>query len=178
MLGLGLSVSLRDHRLKIRATFSIDRPPTYATLSRVAASSDDRESIFNELKKRLNRNWEPYQFDLIVQNAAARLGEQINARVFRDHRIGAWRNFIASLPDDVNPEKELERVIDGQVADHFRSQLPLSASEIMEALDLEPGPQVKKAIEIVKRLHESGLHEREKLLARTGAELEGRGTEG
>jgi hypothetical protein len=144
-----------------------------ATLSRVAAPNDDRELIINDLRRRLKRNWEPHQFDQIVESAAARLGEQINARVFRDHRIGAWRNFIASLPDDADPELELERLIDGQVADHFRSQLPLRAAEIMEALDLEPGPQVKKAIEIVKRLHDAGIREKDELLVRARAEFEG-----
>jgi hypothetical protein len=71
----------------------------------------------------------------------------------------------------------LERLIDGQVADHFRSQLPIRATEIMEALDLEPGLQVKKAIDIVKRLHESGIRERQELLEQTRAELKRMGAE-
>jgi hypothetical protein len=117
-------------------------------------------------------NLEPYQFDRVVEDAAARLGEKINARAFRDRHLPTWRTFLASLPDYADPIIELERLIDGQVADHFRSQLPIRTQEIMDALELEPGPDVKRAVEIVKRLFNSGVRNRDDLIARARAEFE------
>lgn len=140
-------------------------------LSTVATSIEDRDFIFDDLRRRLNRDWEPYQFDRLIEDSAARIGEKINARSFRDRRIGEWRKFLAALPEDVNPVIEMERLIDGEVAHHFQTQLPVRTQDLMEFLHLDPGPDVKRAIEIARRVFESGIHDRTELLAKVRAEF-------
>lgn len=143
-----------------------------ATLSSVLSTPEDRDLIIEDLRRRLKRILKPHEFDQIVEDSAARLGERINSRAFRDTHIGSWQRYLATLPDDADPKPELERLIDGQVADHFRSQLPVRAQEIMDAFELEPGPEVGQAIEIVRRLFGTGVRDKADLLAKARVEFE------
>ena len=65
--------------------------------------------------------------------------------------------FLAALADDADIEIEMERLIDGEVATHFRSILPISTRELMDSLGLQPGPIVKEAIDALRRVYESGI---------------------
>jgi hypothetical protein len=143
-----------------------------ATLSRVISSPDDRDLIVRDLRHRIDRYWKTHQFDQIIEDAAARLGERINPRALRDRHLSSWQRYLATLPDDADPKSEFERLIDGQVADHFRSRLPIGTREIMEALELEPGPEVKRAIDVIRELFESGIWDKKQLLEKAGLALE------
>jgi hypothetical protein len=134
-------------------------------LSGVLASSTDREIIIEDLRRRLRRALKPHEFDQMVEDSAARLGQRINARAFRESRIARWHAYLGALPDNIDPKLELERMIDGQVFDHFRSQLPVRTQDIMDALGLDPGPDVGRAIEIARRLFSEGIVEKADLLA-------------
>lgn len=140
-------------------------------LSAVLSSQEDKQMIIDDLRRRLQRALQPHEFDKIVQDSAARLGQQINARSFRNSRLAGWQSYLTAMPDHLDPRLELERVIDGQVADHFRSQLPFRTQEIMQALGLDPGPDVSKAIEIGRRLFNDGVTEKEQLITIMRAEM-------
>jgi len=140
-------------------------------LSSVATSVEDRDNTFDSLRRRLSLDWPAHEFDALIEDAAARLGEKINARSFRDPRLPSWRRFLGTLPQSADPRLEMERLIDGEVAEHFRSVLPIRTNEIMQRLNLTPGPRVKAAVEMAKRIHESGIREREMLLKRLEEEF-------
>ncbi len=140
-------------------------------LSTISASEEDSKMICEDLRRRLNRNWRPHQFDLLVENAAARLGERINARSFRERRISDWRDYLMSLPEDLDPVPEMERLIDGEVANHFHLSLPIRTQELMETLRLDPGPEVKRALDLARRIFESGVRDPADLLQRVGADF-------
>lgn len=140
-------------------------------LSAVATSPEDRDIVFDDLRRRLARDWEPYQFDIIVQDSAARLGEKINAKAFRDRRLADWRRYISALPEDADLEQQMERLIDGEVVDHFRSVLPVRTQDIMDVLGLDPGPEVGRAIELARRIFELGVRDRDQLLSRVQDEF-------
>ncbi len=140
-------------------------------ISAIAASPEDTKTTFADLQRRINREWAPFQFDSVVENAAARLGERINARDFRDPRLDAWRKFVAALPDDVDIAREVERLIDGEVANHFRALLPISLSELTDELDLTPGVQVKHAVEVLRSLQDRGISDRAVMLESVRKEL-------
>jgi hypothetical protein len=146
---------------------------TYCTtiISGIAAAREDAKMIFDDLRRRLLREWEPHQYDALIEDAATRMGETINARPLRDRHISEWRKYLASLTDDADCQREMERVIDGEVANHFRATLPLTARELMEGLQLEPGPAVKRAIELLRQLHDSGVRDKQKLLSGVAAGL-------
>jgi hypothetical protein len=140
-------------------------------ISEVAGAPEDAEMIFGDLRRRLKREWAPHEFDALIEEAATRLGEKINARAFRERRIADWRRYLASLPDDADCSREMERVIDGEVANHFRSILPVSIRELVENLGLTPGPIVKRAVDILRQLHEGGVRDKQELLAQVATIL-------
>ena len=140
-------------------------------ISSVAASADDTKLVFADLKRRINREWAPFQFDAVVESSAARLGEKINAREFRDPRLDSWRKFVGSLPDDADIAREVERLIDGEVTNHFRALLPISLRELVEELDLAPGVQVKHAVEVLRSRQDRGITDRGQLLDAIRTEL-------
>jgi hypothetical protein len=127
--------------------------------------------IFDDLRRRLLREWEPHQYDELIEDAATRMGETINAKPLRDRHISEWRKYLASLTDDADCQREMERVIDGEVANHFRATLPMTARELMEGLQLDPGPAVKRAIELMRQLHDSGVRDKQELLSRVAVGL-------
>lgn len=143
-----------------------------AVLSIVARSPEDRDTIFADLRRRLNRDWPAHQFDRIIEDSAARLGEQINSKAFRERRISDWRNLLMAMPDEADLENEMERIVDGEISDYFRSRLPISTRDLIASLGLDPGPDVKRAIGIARRLFDSGVRDRNELIAGTGAEIE------
>lgn len=140
-------------------------------ISSVAAAADDKEVVFADLRRRINREWAPFQFDAVVESSAARLGEKINAREFRDPRLDSWRKFVTSLPDDVDIAPEVERLIDGEVTNHFRALLPISLRELVDELDLAPGIQVKHAVEVLRARQDRGTTDRRELLEAVRTEL-------
>ena len=140
-------------------------------ISAIAASPDDTKTAFEDLQRRINREWAPFQFDSVVENAATRLGEKINARDFRDTRLDSWRKFVSALPDDVDISREVERLIDGEVANHFRALLPIPLRELTDELDLTPGVQVKHAVEVLRSLQDRGVSDRMIMLEAVRSEL-------
>lgn len=141
-----------------------------SVITKIARSREDKELIFCDLKKRLNRNWPAHRFDGLIEDAAAKLGRKIRAVPMREARISAWRAYLDKLPDDADFELEMERLIDGEVHQHFSTAMPLSARELMEALDLIPGPEVGRAMEVARRLFLAGNRDADSLLEATANE--------
>lgn len=135
-----------------------------AVLSTIASSDDDKDIIFSDLQRRIDRNWPPFEFDKIITDAAVQLREKISVVKFRNKNISNWRDFLDKLPGDVSLKREVSRIIERDVFDHFRSMLPVTTNEIMEALDLSPGPEVKRAITMARKLSDTGIREPEELL--------------
>lgn len=142
------------------------------TISAIAAASEDREMLLSDLRRRLSREWPAHKFDAMIEDSASRLGETINAKAFRERRIADWRLFLAVLADDADIESEMERLIDGEVATHFRAILPISTRELMDSLDLQPGPRVKEAIDALRKVYESGLRGHHEIIAAVRKELQ------
>ncbi len=151
--------------------FELVRNCTVA-VSEIATAGADSKWILDNLRLRLGRDWPAHQFDAIVDDAASRLGETINARALRERRIADWRKFLSTLPEDADLQREMERLIDAEVANHFNALLPLTTRELMEVLNLDPGPRVKTAIEALRRAHESGIRDRNELIATIARELQ------
>ena len=133
-------------------------------VSRIAASSEDSGQLFNDLRHRIDRQWDAHEFDKIVSNAAARLGRTIDSRQFRETRLNSWRNYLEALPEDADFQSEMERLIDSQVYTHFQPYLPVSTRELALELGLDPGPAVEQAMEQARTLYSGGLKSREDIL--------------
>lgn len=128
------------------------------------ASAPERDRIFGTLRLRIRRDWPAHEYDRLVTDAAARIGESINARVLRERRLSHWRRFVEALPDEADVQDEVERLIEIDVLEHFRARLPITGRDLILALGLDPGPRVRAALEIARRAFEDGLRTRDQLI--------------
>ena len=130
----------------------------------VLAGSEDGNDIACDLRRRLDRNWPAYRFDMLVSDAATRIGQTIDAPKFRQSRLQRWRGFLETVPKDDDPEGQIVRLIERDVLDHFESVLPIDGNDIMGALGLESGPKVGEALSDARRIHRLGITDRGELL--------------
>lgn len=128
------------------------------------AASPERDLIFSKLVLQIRRDLSVDAYDRLTADAAARIGESINARVLREQRLNRWRKFVDALPDDADVAAEVERLIETDVLEHFRARLPISGRDLIVALGLEPGPRVRIALELARREFERGVRVRSQLI--------------
>ncbi len=128
------------------------------------ASAPERDIIFEKLRIRVQRDWPASEYDKLVSDAAARIGESINARALREQRLNHWRKFVETLPDDADIVNEVMRIIESDVLDHFRTRLPITGQDLIVALDLAPGPHVRDALEIARREFDKGVRDPKTLI--------------
>ncbi|SMC50945.1 hypothetical protein SAMN02746065_103116 [Desulfocicer vacuolatum DSM 3385] len=133
-------------------------------LSKIAASEEDKEIFFEDLINRIERNWPAYEFDKLVSNAASHIGENLDVVKFRNIKLSTWRQYLEQQPEDADLRREATRIIERDVHDHFRSILPVTTQEIMTVLGLDPGPEVRDAIELSRSLFNDGVRDPETLL--------------
>jgi hypothetical protein len=133
-------------------------------VSGIAASQDDKDVFFEDLKIRIERNWPAHEFDKLVSDAASHIGESLDVVKFRNAKIPTWRNYLEQQPEDADLKREATRIIERDVHDHFRSILPVTTPEIMAVLNIDPGPKVRDAIELTRALFNGGIRDPDKLL--------------
>lgn len=133
-------------------------------LELVLVESEDGNDIACDLRRRLNRNWPAHKFDMLVSDAARRMGKTIDAPKFRQSRLPRWRQFLETIPKYDNPEAQIVRLIEHDLLDHFESMLPIDGNDIMGTLGLESGPKVGQALSEARRIHRSGITDRGELL--------------
>lgn len=140
-------------------------------VSKIARDPESAELQFGVLRLRLNRDWQAFQFDQIVEDAATRLGQKIDVKAFRARRLSEWRKFLAALPEDADLKVEMQRVIDSEVFAHFRSRLPVSSDELMQAFALPPGTDVLFALEMARYLSSLSVISKDSLMKQLSTAL-------
>jgi len=130
----------------------------------VLQAPDDGEAAIADLKRRIERAWPAHEFDRLVDDAATRLGMKVDAIRFRETRLSRWRGFVESIAEEDNPKVQMTRMIERDLLDHAALVLPVDGRDIMNALALDPGPDVAKAMHRARDLFRSGIIDREELL--------------
>ena len=133
-------------------------------ISDIAADTERAHLQFGALRLRIRRDWQAFEYDQFVEDAATRLGERIDAKGFRERRLGDWRKFVSTLPEDADLRAEMQRVIDGEVFVHFRSRLSITSEELIEAFALKPGQDVLFGLEMARHLNSIGVVDKTVLL--------------
>jgi hypothetical protein len=128
------------------------------------ATSDDKGLFIEQLRRRISRNWPAHEYDKIITDAAFRMGNTINARALREQHLSKWRAFAETIPDDQDVYNEVVRLIESVVYHHFKTRLPITTSELVSALGLEPGPKIGRAIELARRAFDDGITDKEKII--------------
>ena len=132
----------------------------------VLTGPEDGEDVIADMKRRLDRNWPAYRFDQLVGDAAARIGQKLDVPKFRQSRLGKWRGFLQTIPNDDDPQILLTRLIERDILDHFESVLPIDTHDVMDALDITPGPEVGSALRRARWFFDSGVRDPKQLLSR------------
>ena len=132
----------------------------------VLTGPDDIDRIIADLRNRLNLDWPASTFDAILNESAVRMGRKIDAPAFRGTRLDQWRKFLATVPAEDDPEKEVSKLIERDLLDHFGSMLTISSEDLIRDLHLEQGPQVEHALRFARELQSEGVIESSTVLAR------------
>ena len=132
----------------------------------VLSSPDDGEAVIADLRRRLERAWPAYKYHALVGDAAVRLGIIVNMRKFSAPRLSRWQRFLEVLPERDDPVGHITRLIERDLLDHAADVLPINGCDVMNALQLSPGPEVGAALRRARELFRSGIRERPVLLER------------
>lgn len=130
----------------------------------VLRAPDDGEAAIADLRRRIERAWPAHEFDRIVSDATTRFGMSIDARKFREPRLGRWRTFLESIAEGDDPELQMTRMIERDLLDHAALVLPIDGRDVMSALGLDPGPAVARALHRAREMFRSGIIDRDELL--------------
>lgn len=133
-------------------------------MTTVLSSEDDGESSTNDLRRRIDRAWPAFEFHTIIADAAVRLGIAIDPPRFCAGRLGGWRKYLESIPNGDDAVGHVLRVMERDLLAHAEDVLPIDGRDVMEALDLEPGPMVGSALRRARHLVRTGLRDRDALL--------------
>jgi hypothetical protein len=128
------------------------------------AAEEDRNIFLKDFQRRLNRNWAVHEFDEIISDVLSQIGGDLKVVSFRNNNLSTWRNYLESLPEGANLQNGMTRVIERDVINHLNSVLPITSKQIMEALNIDPGPKVKKAISHARQIHENGVQDPDKII--------------
>ena len=132
----------------------------------VLSSTDDGKAVIEDLRYRIERFWPPQKFDALVGDLAIRLGVRIDVMKFRNPRLGAWRSFLLSIPEDDDPIEAITRLIERDLLEYENGVLPISGRDVMTIFSLPPGPDVGAMLRRARELFGAGIREKEELLVR------------
>ena len=131
----------------------------------VLSSADDGELEIEDLRRRLERSWPPHLFDALVGDSAFRLGIRIDVVKFRTPRLDAWRSFLHTMPDDVDPTEAVTRLMERDLLEYEDGVLPISGADVIERFDIPPGERIGAMLRHARELFSAGVRGREELLA-------------
>lgn len=125
----------------------------------------DQNEVDN-LRLRVDRSWSADEFGALVRDICVRLSvTNIDVSKFRSsRRLTRWREFLDTVPEEDDPKAAVIRIIERDVINYTSDILPIDGRDVMEALDLQPGPEVGAALLHARELHRSGIRDREQLL--------------
>ena len=143
-------------------------------MTNVLSSPDDGEAATADLRRRIDRSWEAVEFHKLVGDAGVRLGVSVDAVAFSRPRIGRWRKYVECLPGSDDLEGQMVRMVERDLLDHAAEVLPIDGRDIMDALGLDAGPEVGKALHRARELFRSGERDSKMILERLKQSRSGR----
>lgn len=112
----------------------------YDTLSAALAACDilsfaeDGPRLVDDLRQRVNSNWEAYRFDAIVESSAEDLMcKHLDLKAFRERNLEAFRAAVKVSPID-EQERAARIAIEAKLLREIKGSLPLTADEVSKFL--------------------------------------------
>ena len=132
----------------------------------VLSAPDDGDRATEDLRRRIDRAWPAHEFHKLVGDAAIRLGISVDARKFCSSRLARWRKFLETIADSDNLSAHMVRMIERDLLDHVADVLPIDGRDVMNHVNLAPGPGVGDALLRARELFRSGIVDPTDLLDR------------
>jgi hypothetical protein len=126
---------------------------------------ESSEDIIQEWYFRRDRSFPPHEFDRLISEAAGDMGlDSIDPVRFRKRHLDIWKTKIRLLSIDCDPLLEARKVIEYSLLSDEIGIMPITGADIVQLLDVPPGPKVKAFLHRAKELYRSAPCPREDLL--------------
>lgn len=133
---------------------------------RIESDGDAAQQHLEDWLRRLDRNWNAASFDRLIDDAKYRLArEALNTVAFRNRYVEKWRKQLELLEDGFNFDFEATRLIEKTLLDEDSIVLPITGRDLMEILEIQPGPQVGVLLAEARRYFDVHRCSKEALLA-------------
>lgn len=111
---------------------------------------DDGPALVNDLRGRIDLNWEAHRFDPIVADVANSLGNPgLDLIEIRRKNLDSWRKIL-TVSDETRRNEALRLKIEATLVSEIADTLPLSAVEISKCLAIR-GPEAVCAALVILR---------------------------
>ena len=133
-------------------------------MSTVLSADDDGEAATKDLRRRIDRAWPASEFHRLIADASVRLGIVIDPQRFSEGRLGSWRKYLECIPNSDDLVRQVLRIMERDLLAHVEDVLPIDGRDVMEALNLAPGPEVGSMLRRARDVFRSGVRDRQAIL--------------
>lgn len=117
---------------------------------------EDGLRLVEDLRARIDLNWEAHRFDRFVERCAERIGNVgLDLLKLRANRLDEWRKTVAAA-EEVSRERALELRIEADLLAAIGDTLPVTAAEAATRLALAGPERVVAALLILRRARANG----------------------
>lgn len=115
----------------------------------------DGDRLVDDLKSRIDNQWEAFRFDSYVTDAAARLGYVgLDIVKFRSRHLDEWRRVVQNS-DFAARDRLLTQHVEANMADLMANALPNTAMELASSFCLQGPERVAAALILLREAQRS-----------------------
>lgn len=125
----------------------------FGTVIRSIEADESTQEILREWRFRRDRYMSPQEFDSLVASASVDMGLQVDSVKFRIRFYDRWRRDLTLLPGTCDPEVEARKLVERSLLTDLDAVLPVTGKDIIEMLNVSPGPKVGELLRIARGLY-------------------------
>jgi len=126
---------------------------------------ESKTQLIEQWALRISRFHAPHKFDRIIEEVASDFGrEGLDAVRFRKRYYDRWRKEFELRLDNCDFEREARKLIEHALLSEQQNVLPIDGRDVMELLEIPPGPKIKDALLLARQIHELNPCNKEELI--------------
>jgi hypothetical protein len=134
---------------------------------RMIESDEYCEQICQEWCRRVSRTVAPHQFDELIAVVGTDMGRpEIDPPSFRKRNFDSWTKHLALLSEAADVQLEARKLVENAMLTVIPDVLPITGKDIIQELQIEPGPLVGRLLAEARNLYGNERLSREQLLGR------------
>jgi hypothetical protein len=123
------------------------------------------EDVLREWIFRQTRCIHAHEFDAIVAQVASDMGlKHLDAIRLRQVRSSEWNRRIRLLSERSDIKWETRRLVEQSLLEEAENYLPVTGADLIEILNVPPGPEVGKVLRLARELYRKTPYSRDDLL--------------